>query len=174
MKFLRKKWPFWINGIMLILLVLSGSYIFNDVLGFSGVFQAIFGYAEDAIAEKEIPQVDWDWQIALLGGVFVGALCGSLIHGSWKIMLAFEDAKGFAGKSAGTALWGMLSGFLVMLGAILSGEAFYGQFAAAMELSAGAWFFLLVTLITGGITALFIERRGQSAAGNGSKKGSEK
>ena len=171
MNFLHKKWPFLINAAMLVIMVLLGSYMFNDVLGFSGVLQAIFGYASEAIADREIPQVDWDWQIALLGGVFVGALCGSLIHGSWKIMFAFEDSKCAAGKSLGTAALGVLSGFMVMLGAIISGEAFYGQFAAAVELSAGAWFFLLIALISGGVTALFIERRGASGSGTKAKDG---
>ena len=168
MKFLKKKWLFWINSLLLIFMVLLGLYLFNDVIGFSGVFQAVFGYAQEAVAEQEIPKVDWDWQICMLGGVFVGALCGALINGSWKIIWAFEESQGFSAKSIGTVCWGVVSGFLVMLGAILSGEAFYGQFAAAVELSSGAWFFLAVALISGGITALFLERTGKSGGGKSS------
>ena len=168
MKFLKKKWLFGVNAILLIFMVMLGLYLFNDVIGFSGVFQAVFGYAQEAVAEQEMPKVDWDWQICMLGGVFVGALCGALINGSWKIIWAFEEIQGFGAKSVGTACLGIISGFLVMLGAILSGEAFYGQFAAAMELSAGAWFFLAVALISGGITALFLERTGKSGGSKSS------
>lgn len=172
MKFLQKKWPFAVNALLLVLMVILGLYLFNDVLGFTGVFQACFGYAEEAWQGREIPQVDWDWQIGMLGGVFIGGLCGALIHGSWKLVWGFEESKKIAGKSLGTALSGMASGFLVMLGAIMSGEAFYGQIAAAMEISAGAWLFLVTALTSGGITALFLERREKT--GGADNDGGEK
>ena len=164
MNFLKKKWPFAANAISLVFMVMLGLYLFDDVLGFSGVFQAVFGYAEEAIAEESVPQIEWDWQIGMLLGIFIGSLCGSLIHGSWKFMLAFEDHKGFTGKVLHTPIWGFVAGFLVMLGAILGGEVFYGHFASAMEMAAGSWFFIVLTLISGGVTALFIERRRDGGA----------
>ena len=174
MKFLKKKWPFWLNSLLLVFMVMLGLYLFDDVIGFTGVFQAVFGMAEEAVREQDIPSVEWGWQICMLGGVFVGALGGSLIHGSWKVVWALEGTKNFSGKTLGTAGLGLLSGFLVMLGAILSGEVFYGQFAAAMELSAGAWFFLIVALVSGGITALFIERSGKGGSSASSTSGEKK
>ena len=37
MKFLLAKWPFWVNALALIFMVMLGGYLFNDVIGFSGV-----------------------------------------------------------------------------------------------------------------------------------------
>ncbi len=171
MIFLQKKWPFAVNALLLSLMVLLGLYIFNDTLGFSGVFMAASGYAEEAVNSQDFPQLQWDWQLGMLLGIFVGGVCGSLIHRSWKIVFAWEECKGFSGTVFKTPLMGLLSGFLVMFGSIISGEAFYGQFAAAMELSAGAWFFLVAALTSGGITALFIERSREKHSGSG--KGGE-
>lgn len=170
MNFLRKKWPFWLNAILLILMVLSSLYLFDDAVGFAGLFNNMYDYAGDAVREKDIPGIDWSWQAGLLAGVFAGGVCGSLIHGNWKIVCWWEECSGAAGKFFKTVFGGIFSGFMVMFGAILCGEVFCGQFAAAMELSAGAWFFLITALASGGITALFIERcRSKNSAGNGGK-----
>ena len=167
MNFLKKKWPFWVNSLMVVFMVLLGLYLFNDTLGSAQVFKAFSGYASDALQNKEMPKIDWTWQIALMCGVFAGALCGALIHGSWKLVLALEDAQSMTGKALKTAVSGVVSGFLIMFGTIISGEVFYGQVAAAMELSAGAWFFLVTACAVGGITALFIERRNSASSGKG-------
>jgi len=84
MKFLQKKWPFWVNAMLLMFMVLLGLYLFNDTLGISKVFQALFGYAETAVRQQEVPEIEWSWQIGLLAGVLLGAAGGALIHGSWK------------------------------------------------------------------------------------------
>ena len=42
MKFLKQKWPFWVNSLLLIFMVMLGLYLFDDVIGFTGVFQALF------------------------------------------------------------------------------------------------------------------------------------
>ena len=98
MNFLRKKWPCAVNGLLLSFMVLLGLYLFNDVLGFSAVFSAVFGYAGEAIRDGEIPSVEWSWQIGMLCGIFVGALGGSLIHGSWKFAGALEGSSGMFQK----------------------------------------------------------------------------
>ena len=172
MNFLKKKWPFAVNGLLLSFMVLLGLYLFNDVLGFSAVFSAVFGYAGDAIRDGGMPEVEWSWQIGMLGGIFVGALGGSLIHGSWKFAGALEGSSGTFQKIVKTPLVCFITGFLVMFGAVLSGEVFFGQLAAAMELSVGAWFFLVTSLLCAGVVALFIERqRGKGDGGKGGKKG---
>ena len=172
MNFLRKKWPFAVNGLLLSFMVLLGLYLFNDVLGFSAVFSAVFGYAGEAIRDGEIPSVEWSWQIGMLCGIFVGALGGSLIHGSWKFAGALEGSSGMFQKVIKSPFVCFITGFLVMFGAILGGEVFFGQMAAAMELSVGAWFFLVTALLSGGVVALFVERQvGKSDGGKGGKKG---
>lgn len=180
MNFLKKKWPFAVNALLLSFMVLLGLYLFNDVLGFSAVFSAVFGYAGDAIRDGGMPKVEWSWQIGILCGVFIGALGGSLIHGSWKFAGALEGSKGFFQKAVKSPFVCFATGFLVMFGAILSGEVFFGQLAAAMELSVGAWFFLVTALLSAGVVALFIERQrgkadgGKAGSGKADKKGDAK
>ena len=159
MNFLKKKWPFAVNALLLSFMVLLGLYLFNDVLGFSAVFSAVFGYAGDAIRDGGMPDVEWSWQIGILCGVFIGALGGSLVHGSWKFAGALEGSKGAFQKAVKSPFICFATGFLVMFGAILGGEVFFGQLAAAMELSVGAWFFLVTALLSAGVVALFIERQ---------------
>ena len=69
MNFLKKKWPFWVNSLMVVFMVLLGLYLFNDTLGSAQVFKAFSGYASDALQNKEMPKIDWTWQIALMCGV---------------------------------------------------------------------------------------------------------
>ncbi len=174
MNLLTGKWPFVVNALMLVLLVLLGLYLFDDTLGFAGAFGELSVYAGSAVEKGGVPDSPppLDWVIGMLGGVFLGGVSGALLNGSWKVALAFEEEKTFGWKLLKTIVFGILSGFLVMLGSLLAGEAFFGQFAAAMELSAGAWLFLIAALASGGVTALFLERRGSGGAG-GKSGGSE-
>ena len=169
MLFLKKKWHSSVNALLLIFMIMLGLYLFDDNIGLYSALTALFGSAENAVRSSDMPQVEWSWQLGLLGGIFFGSFCGALINGSFKIVWALEDVSGFADKVFKTIFGSLISGFLVMLGAVLSGEAFYGQVTAAVELSAGAWFFLTASLISGGITALFMERKSGGAA-SGSKE----
>lgn len=172
MLFLKKRWYSWVNAVCLVFFVMLGLYLFDENLGFFDAVCSVCESAQDAVEEHHAPHIDWSWHTGLLFGVFFGSFCGALIHGAFKIAWSLEDSRGFFGKTIGTALWGLVSGFLVMLGAIMAGEAFTGQITAAIQHSAGALFFLVTTLISAGITALFIERRKEkdSAAEKGDKQ----
>ena len=161
------------NALLLIFMVMLGLYLFDDNIGLFSTLEAVFGSAENAVRNSDDLQVDWTWQLGLLAGVFFGSFCGALINGSFKIVWALEDVQGFTGKLFKSIFHSLFSGFLVMLGAIMAGDVLFGQLAAAMEISAAAWFFLVFALITAGITALFIERRAQGS-GAKTEKGSEK
>ena len=169
MSFLKKRFPAWCNGFCLVIMVMLGLYLFDDNPGLFGALSTFFNSANDAVQTADMPQVELSWQLGLLGGIFFGGFCGSLIQGSFKLVFALEDAKGFTGKTIFTVLWSIFAGFLVMLGAVAAGEILFGQLAAAMELSAGAWFFIVTALIAAGITALFVERRGgvEKSSGKG-------
>ena len=54
----------------------------------------------------------------------------------------------------------MGGGFLVMLGIQLAGDSVFGQISAAMQLSGGAWVFLIAMTVTGCALAILLERRG--------------
>lgn len=174
MLFLKKKWPAPVNALLIIFMVMLGLYLFDDNIGLFSTLSAVFGSAENAVRNSDMPQMEWSWQLGLLGGVFFGSFCGALINGSFRIIFALEGSSGFSGKVLKSIFYSLLSGFLVMLGAIIAGDVLLGQIAAAMEISSAAWFFLVFALITAGITALFIERRNQGSADAARKdKGAE-
>ena len=122
-----------INAVCLILMIMLGLYLFDDNIGLFSTLSAVFGSAENAVRNSDMPQVEWSWQLGLLGGVFFGSFCGALINGSFKIVLAVEDTSSFSGKVFKSSLGSLISGFLVMLGAIMAGDVLFGQVAAAME-----------------------------------------
>lgn len=170
MLFLKKKWHSSVNAVLLVFMIMLGLYLFDDNIGLFTTLTALFDSAENAVRSSDMPQVEWTWQLGLLGGVFFGSFCGSLINGSFKIVWALEDVSGFTGKVFKSIFSSLISGFLVMLGAIMAGDVLLGQLSAAMEHSTAAWFFLVFALITAGITALFIERR-KSSGGSAGKSG---
>lgn len=174
MLFLKKKWHSSVNALLLIFMIMLGLYLFDDNIGLYSALTALFGSAENAVRSSDMPQVEWSWQLGLLGGIFFGSFCGALINGSFKIVWALEDVSGFADKVFKTIFGSLISGFLVMLGAIMAGDVLLGQIPAAMEHSAAAWFFLVFALITAGITALFIERRNSSGSSAAKSKEGEK
>lgn len=174
MLFLKKKWHSSVNALLLVFMIMLGLYLFDDNIGLFSTLTALFGSAENAIRSADMPLVEWTWQLGLLGGVFFGGFCGSLINGSFKIVWALEDASELMDKVVKSVFSSMISGFLVMLGAIMAGDVLLGQVSAAMEQSAAAWFFLVFALITAGITALFIERRNSSGSSGGKGKEGEK
>ena len=174
MLFLKKKWSSSVNALLLVFMIMLGLYLFDDNIGLFSTLTALFGSAENAVCAADMPQVKWSWQLGLLGGIFFGSFCGALINGSFKIVWALEDVSGFTGKFFKSVFGSLISGFSVMLGAIMAGDVLLGQVASAMELSAAAWFFLVFSLITAGITALFIERKNSGGSAAAKSKEGEK
>ena len=90
MLFLKKKWHSSVNALLLIFMVMLGLYLFDDNIGLFSTLSAMFGSAETAVRNSDMPQLEWSWQLGLLGGVFFGSFCGALINGSFKLVLALE------------------------------------------------------------------------------------
>lgn len=172
MNILTAKWPFVINAAALIVLVMLGLYLFDAEPCFAGAFQKLSGYAGGAVEKSSMPEQPppLDWTLGIVLGVLIGGVSGGLLNKSWKCVSAFEEETKFGWKLLKTALLGTGSGFLIMLGCLLSGEVFAGQFAGAMELSPGAWMFLIIAFFCAGATAVFLERTregGGKTGGNG-------
>lgn len=52
-----------------------------------------------------------------------------------------------------------------MLGVQLAGDTVWGQWGSAIQLSSGAWIFLVGMVLTGSTLAILLERRGESGGG---------
>ena len=57
MLFLKKKWNSSVNALLLILMVMLGLYLFDDNIGLFATLSTIFGSAENAVRESNVPQI---------------------------------------------------------------------------------------------------------------------
>ncbi|MFA7229796.1 MAG: YeeE/YedE thiosulfate transporter family protein [Victivallaceae bacterium] len=160
MNVLTQKWPFYISGTVLAFMIVLCLYLFDDTIGMSDGMLVVSEYCNTAVQEKMVESPPpLDWQTGFLGGIFIGALAASLMSGTWKFKLFQEGEKGIMRKFLTTAACGLGGGFLVMLGLQLTGDSFFGQWAAAIQLSAGAWVFLIACFVVASGVAILLERR---------------
>ncbi len=154
------KWSFYVNGTLLAVMIVFCLYLFDDTVGMSDGMVVISRYCERAAQEMMVEKPPpLDWQTGFLGGIVLGALAAAIMSGNWKIRFFQEGASGIVIKSLDTILSGVIGGFLVMLGLQLAGDSFLGQWAAAMQLSGGAWVFLISCFVVAAGTAILLERR---------------
>jgi len=169
------KWKFAVDALIVIALVMLGLYLFDAAPDFTGSFGRLAGCAGKAVEQKgaEVPPLDWT--MGILFGVVIGGLSGGLITRSWRWVFCFEDEPKSNWKWLKTILLGMLAGFCVMLGSLLAGDVPAGHVANAMELSPGAWMFLVIAFFSAGATGLFLERvrEGAPKSGKTEKAGGE-
>lgn len=172
-KFITGKWSFYISGVVIAFLFVLTLYILDTPVGMSDAYLMLSEYCRDFIYKRRIDELPMlDWQTGFLGGILIGAFIASIVGGEWKFKIFPEggSSKGFVGFSVITPLQGIAGGFLVMLGLQLAGDSFLGQWAAAIQLSTGAWIFLLTALIFGGLTTFLLSLK-SGEAGKGKKGG---
>lgn len=159
-KALSGKWPFYVNGVLIALTVILGLYFFNDGLGMSDGMTVISEYCRESVQEKKLAEAPpMDWQTGFLFGIFIGALAAAITSGQWKLRVIQESEGGFFHSFFKTVGFGIGGGFLVMLGLQLAGDTFFGQWAAAIQMSAGAWIFLIAFFAVSVLVAILLERR---------------
>ncbi|MCP3967318.1 MAG: YeeE/YedE family protein [Lentisphaerae bacterium] len=160
MKLLTGKWSFYINGTLLALLIVFCLYLFDDTIGMSDGMVVISEYCKTAVEEQMVENPPpLDWQTGFLLGIFIGGLGAAIISGNWKIRFFQEGETGIIAKTVKTIACGVGGGFLVMLGLQLAGDSFLGQWAAAIQLSGGAWVFIISCFVVASGTAIMLERR---------------
>lgn len=159
-KFLTGKWSFWIGALYVALLINLGLYLFDAPLGMTEAYRYLSGYCFSALSNGKLESPSGiDWRTGFLLGVFGGGLLAALMTGMWK----FQAKPSGCGKGVSGYLLGMCrdigGGFLVMFGLLISGDDFLGQWASAMQLSPGAWVFMVALFISGSMTAIMMARR---------------
>ncbi len=168
MNLFTAKWPFYISGTLLAVLSVLFLYVFDDVTGMGKAMTVAHEYwgnvAENgSAAVSDLPRLDW--QLGLLIGVFVGALLTTAVSGSFKPELMAPGGGSFTVKTLRTAGLGLIGGLLVMLGVQLSGDTVWGHISSAIQLSGGAWLFLIVMTVSGCGLAILLERRSGGSSG---------
>lgn len=164
-----KSWPFYVSGPVLALLVVLSLYLFNDSIGLGEAMTVASEHCVEGVQEQEWDALPLDWQMGLLLGVFLGALGTAVLSGKYKPQ--FSDVAGPVPlRIFMTPVYGIIGGFLMMTGIQLSGDSVFGQFAAAIQLSGGAWVFLIAMVITAVLLAVLLaQREGKAASGKGGK-----
>lgn len=75
MNILTAKWPFYVSGPLLALLLAGSLCLFGDPVGLTAAMTAMTEYCDSAVAGQSLPDAPaMDWQLAMLFGLFFGAL----------------------------------------------------------------------------------------------------
>lgn len=146
LKYLNSKWNFTLTGAVIAVLVMLLLYLLDTTPGMDDAFIVLSKYCSDSIDNRTIEALPGlDWQTALLIGVILGAFIASAISAEFKLEIfpADRQNKGLLSSMLITPLVLMTGGFLVMFGLQLAGDSFFGLLSSAMQLSTGAWTFLL-------------------------------
>ena len=120
--------------------------------------------------EQDWDALPLDWQLGLLLGIFLGALGTAALSGGYKPRISEGEGSVYR-RLAVTPVQGIIGGFLVMTGIQLSGDSVFGQFAAGIQLSGGAWVFLIAMAVSAILLACLLAQRGSSGAAKSKSSG---
>ena len=109
MNILTAKWPFYVSGPLLALLLAGSLCLFGDPVGLTAAMTAMTEYCDSAVAGQSLPDAPaMDWQLAMLFGLFFGALiaAASGVTGSLLALLLERRGESGGGKTAAPAKGG--------------------------------------------------------------------
>lgn len=151
MNLIKGKWTLYFSASAIAVLFMVSLYLLDTPIGMSNGYIMISEYCEGCVDDVAINDCfPFDWQSGFIIGIFLGGLTVAWATGKWELQFFPEDRKNkkFFPSVWITVVQGITGGFLVMLGLQLAGDSFIGQWAAAMQLSTGAWLFLGISLFT--------------------------
>jgi len=172
LNFFKGRWSAFISGLAAALLFIIIIYALDTPAGMSDAYLKISDYCRESLHMRKVSEFfPFDWQTAFLAGIGLGAILASLSGGTWRLRMIPEDVKGSGpvGAFGVTILQNVAGGFLVMTGLQFAGDSFLGQWAAAMQLSTGAWIFMF-SFIVWGVVFSGISRAAASGGGDKPKK----
>ena len=167
-----KCWPFWVSGSALAFLTVLSLYLFNDSVGLGDAMTMASEHCVEGVTDQDWDALPLDWQLGILLGIILGTIGTAALSGWYKPR--FSDGEGsVARRMVMTPLLGILGGFMMMTGIQLSGESVFGHFAAGLQLSGGAWIFLIAMAVSAVLLAALCAQRGggKTAAPAGSSGG---
>lgn len=162
-----KTWSPYVAGIGIGLTLLATFYLFGWGLGASTAFSIPMAVGLNGISESLAHSITYfvdyfnnpsplkNWILFEVGGVFLGALCGTIFFGRFKWRL--DRGKNLSSRNRVLAAYGggILIGFASRLargctsGVVLSGAA---------QLAVGGWVFAISMFISGFIAAAIFKR----------------
>jgi hypothetical protein len=138
----------------------------DEALGVSTTFVRVVGFVEQAVvpghaadsAYLEKTGVSVDWQMALVVGIFLGALVSSRLSGDRRVEHVPELwAKRFGASRPLRYAAALGGGALLMFGARMAGGCTSGHgISGAMQLAVSSWTFLLTLFVVGVPAAMLL------------------
>jgi hypothetical protein len=163
----NKYWSPYVAGVSLGLTLLATFYIAGRGLGGSGAIALTTAVGSYALVPEFIsklkyfaqyitPAAPWmNWNLFLLGGVFLGALAGSLFSGNFKILLDRGKSMSVRTRLLTSLVGGIILGFASRLargctsGVVLTGGA---------QLALSGWIFAISMFVAGFVVAALYRR----------------
>lgn len=157
----NRYWSPYIAGAVLGLTLLATFYIAGRGLGASGAMSLVTGVSTYSVIPEFISRLKYfeqyfvlgpllNWNLFLLGGLFLGALAGAVFSGNFKVMLDKSKAMGVRTRLITAFSGGMLIGFAARLArGCTSGVALTG----GAQLALAGWIFVIAMFAAGFITA---------------------
>jgi hypothetical protein len=165
MKFLRQRaWSPYVVGALIGVLSWFAFVSADKPLGASTTFVRAVGFGESAVAAEHIREnayftktkIKVDWQMMLVGGIFLGALISSWFSGDrqtetvpalWRKRFGQSKALRYGAAFGG--------GVLLLFGARLAGGCTSGHgISGALQLALSGWVFFIAVFAAGVATAL--------------------
>ena len=157
------KWPFYISGCVLVFAILLGLFMLDDSLGMGQSFTVVGEYFAETAVEEEFGEISINYSLGLVFGIILGVIFAAVFSGNFKFQLIANYDAGITIRAFKTVFYGLFGGFLVMTGIQICGEAIYGQFVSAIQMSVGSWIYLGAMLLSGGILAILLDNGGRSS-----------
>jgi uncharacterized protein len=170
-KLLRKpEWSPYVSGALLGLLAVVSLALTGRLLGASGAFENIAGSIVKAVSPTAGDSTYWkfvmpagmSWGVALLLGVFLGALASSLLGGTFKWQAVSDDQWK---RVFGPARWKrwlalFLGAIILEYGAGIAGGCTSGlAISGGVQLTPSAFLFMMGMFASGIPTAMLLYRR---------------
>ena len=161
----KRYWSPYVSGIVLGLTLLATFYIAGRGLGASGAITLVTAQSTYTLVPDFISRLKYfeqyitplkpliNWNLFLLGGVFLGSLAGALFSGNFKVMLDKGETMSVGTRVLTSLAGGMLIGFASRLArGCTSGVALTG----GAELAVSGWIFVISMFAAGFIAVSFL------------------
>ncbi len=163
----KQYWSPYLSGVGLGLTLLATFYIAGRGLGASGAIALVAAQGTYKVVPDFISRLKYfeqyitplkpllNWNLFLLGGVFLGSLAGSLLAGNFKVVLDKGATMSMRSRVYSSLVGGMFIGFASRLArGCTSGVALTG----GAELAVSGWIFVISMFAAGFIAIAFLRR----------------
>ena len=167
MKSLRTAWSPRKSGIWIGIMSTITLFVLHKPLNISPTFVRIYGFIVGIFSVSHVSRTHYlskfveykpvfEWQFALLIGIFFGALISALLSGTTFTSIPYMWGQRFGFSKIKRAIFAFLGGFLILFGARLAGgDILRHGIAGASQLAAASLIFMPIFFI-GGIFTSFL------------------